>query len=260
VVFGSPGFARTAAVIAPVTVAAVLALLRDVMATAGAVLVLVLVMVAVAVVGDRVAGLLAVPVAVASFDFFLTRPYYGFAIFDRDDIEVAVLLAVIGIVMTEIVQWGRRQQARNARHEGYLRGLHTAARLAADAAEAADRITTIGELIVEVLDLDACRYDPAPDPAAGRPRMQHDGTVTQRGRLVAVERDGLPTMDAVELRAGPGDDAGCYLLVATSRVRRPDLEQRRVAVTLARQAALPARPRPTRPPRSGLIHGAGGNR
>jgi K+-sensing histidine kinase KdpD len=253
-------FARTAAVLAPVIVAAVLALLRDVMAGAGAVLVLVLVLVAVAVVGDRVAGLLAVAAAVASFDFFLTRPYYGFAIFDRDDIEIAVLLAVIGIVTTEIVQWGRRQQARNARHEGYLSGLHAAARLAADTPEAADRIATIGEMIAEVLDLDACRYDPEPDPAAGRPRMQPDGTITHDGRLVAVDRDGLPTMDAVELPAGPGDDAGCYLLVATSRVRRPDLEQRLVAVTLAQQAALPARRRPARPPRSSLIHGAGGHR
>jgi hypothetical protein len=35
----------------------------------------------------------------------------------------------------------------------------------------------------------------------------------------AAERDGLPTMDAIELPARPGDDAGCFLLVATSRVR-----------------------------------------
>lgn len=54
----------------------------------------------------------------ASFDFFLTRPFYEFAIAGRDDVETAVLLGAIGVAMTEIMQWGRRHQARSVRHDG----------------------------------------------------------------------------------------------------------------------------------------------
>lgn len=208
--------------------------------------------------GDRVAGLLAAVSVAASFDFFLTRPFYEFTIAGRDDIETAVLLAAIRVAVTEIVQWGRRHQARSARHDGYLTGVHAAARLAAEVPEIGDRVDRIAAMIADVLDLDTCHYDPAPDPRAERPRMQPDGTVRRRGHLITVERDGLPVDDAIELPAGPGGEAGCLLLVASTRVRRPDLEQRLVAVTLAQQAALPAPLPATRPPRSSLIHGAGG--
>lgn len=195
-----PAGARTAALVLPVVVAAVpAALLRDVVANTSAALVLVLVLVGVAAFGDRIAGLLAAVSVAASFDFFLTRPFLAFAIAGRDDVETAVLLAAIGVAVTEIVQWGRRHQARSVRHDGYLTGLHAAARLAADVPEAGDRIDRIATMIASVLDLDACRYDPAPDPRAERPRLQRDGTVTSRGRMVSIERDGLPTDDVIEI-------------------------------------------------------------
>ncbi len=232
--------ARAVAVALPVAVAAVLTLLRDLLANTSAALVLVLVLVAVAAFGDRIAGLLAALSVVASFDFFLTRPFYGFAITSRDDIETAVLLALIGVAVTEIVQWGRRHQARGARHDGYLTGLHTAARLAAEVPDAHERTDRIATMIADVLDLDACRHAPSPDPGTERPRLLGDGTVTRQGHPVDVAREGLPTDDVIELLAGPGGEAGCFLLVASTRVRRPDLDRRLVAVTLAQQAALPA--------------------
>ncbi|MBL8926233.1 MAG: DUF4118 domain-containing protein [Pseudonocardia sp.] len=104
--------ALTAAVLAPVVVGALLSLARDLIANNNAALVFVLVVVAVAATGYRAAGLLAALVSAASFDFFLTRPYLTFTINDRDDVETAVLLALIGLAVTEIALWGRRQQAR----------------------------------------------------------------------------------------------------------------------------------------------------
>ena len=104
--------------------------------------------------------------------------------------------------------------------------------------------------IGDILDLDACPFDAGPsDP--DRPRLEADGAITWRGRVVDVDREGLPTLDVIELPVtSAGVERGRYLLVSTSAVRRPDLERRQVAVTLADQAAaaltgaapLPARP------------------
>ena len=123
--------ALVAAVLAPVAVCALLSLARDLITNNNAALVLVLVVVAVAATGYRLAGLVAAVVSAAAFDFFLTQPYLDFAISERDDIEAAVLLALIGLAVTEIALWGRRQQARASTRAGYLDGVVSAARLAA---------------------------------------------------------------------------------------------------------------------------------
>jgi hypothetical protein len=182
--------ALAAAVLLPVAACALLGLVRGVVANNNAALVLVLVVVAVAATGYRAAGLVAAVVSAASFDFFLTQPYLQFAITERDDVEAAVLLALIG-----------RQ-------------------------------------IVDVLDLDACRFDASPQADPARPRLHVDGSVAWRRRVVDVEREGLPTLDAIELSVNSaGVDRGRFLLVSTTAVRRPDRERRLVAVALADQAA-----------------------
>ena len=104
-----------AAVLAPVAVSALLSLARGLITNNNAALVLVLVVVAVAATGDRVAGLVAAVVSAAAFDFFLTQPYLDFAISERDDIEAAVLLALIGLAVTEVALWGRASRQRRAR-------------------------------------------------------------------------------------------------------------------------------------------------
>jgi K+-sensing histidine kinase KdpD len=230
--------ALTAAVLTPVVVGALLSLVREQIANNNATLVFVLVVVAVAASGYRAAGLLAALVSVASFDFFLTQPYLTFTINDRDDVEAAVLLALIGLAVTEIALWGRRQQARSSTRAGYLEGVVAAARLAASGASSpSDVVDLVGRQIGDLLDLDACTFDPGPsDP--DRPRLEADGGITWRGSVVDVERGGLPTIDLIELPVtSAGVDRGRYLLTSTSAVRRPDRERRQVAVTLADQAA-----------------------
>ena len=230
--------ALTGAVLVPIAVGALLGLTRELIANNDATLVFVLVVVAIAATGHRVAGLVAALVSAAAFDFFLTQPYLQFAISDRDDIEAAVLLALIGLAVTEIALWGRRQQAQASTNAGYLHGLVSTARLAASGVTAAsDVVELVGRQIGDVLDLDECRFDPGPsDP--NRPRLNPDGSITWRGRAVDVAREGLPTLDAIELPlASAGIDHGQFLLVSTSAIRRPDVERLQVAVTLAEQAA-----------------------
>jgi K+-sensing histidine kinase KdpD len=238
---------RVAAVVAPAVVAALAGLARDFLTNTSAALVLVLVVVAVAAAGDRIAGILAALSAVLSFDFFLTAPYYRFAIFDRDDIQTAVLLLAIGFAVSEIAWWGRRQSTQSSRRAGYLSGVARAARLAADGSSTQSVGDTIAGMISELLDLDACRFEPATgseSSAKGRPMLHRDGTISWAGRTVNVRREGLPGMDVIELPAGHGGDRGRFLLTASTEVRRPEREQLLVAVTLAEQLTEPQGPPP----------------
>ena len=70
------------------------------------VLVLVVVVVAVATTGDRVAAAIAAIVAAASFDFFLTRPYTSMRITSAEDLETALMLLVIGLLVGQLGTWG----------------------------------------------------------------------------------------------------------------------------------------------------------
>jgi K+-sensing histidine kinase KdpD len=125
--------ALVAAVLGPVLIAALLTTLRGVVTGSNAALVLVLLVVAVAATRHRSAGVAAALVGAASFDYFLAPPYFQFAIFAKDDVVTAVLLTVIGLAVTELALWGRRQQNRAGARAGYLAGVVSTARLAASA-------------------------------------------------------------------------------------------------------------------------------
>lgn len=224
-----------AAVLAPPVACAVLASFRDGMANANAALGLVLIVVGVAATGRRTAGVVAALSSAAWFDFFLTEPYRRFTIDSRDDVETAVLLTVVGLAVTEIALWGRRQQARSSEREGYLGGIVSAARIVASGHGTPEQlIRQVERQIADVLDLDACRFEPG--RGRERPRLGGDGSVTRGGRPVDVDRDGLPTNDEIELLVEAGGvTRGRFLLTAATAIRRPSLEQRLVAVTLAEQ-------------------------
>lgn len=225
------------ALLGPALVGWLLGLARDVVDNANAALVLVLVVVGVAATGRRLAGIVAALSATAWFDFFLTEPYLTFTINDRNDVETAVLLILVGLAVTELSLWGRRQQGRASRREGYLSGVVSAARIvAAGGTPTGELVERIADQVTTVLDVDGCRYDDG--TRALRYRLRPDGTLTDGDRTVDVDRSGLPTDDVIELpiqHAGIGH--GRFLITAATRISRPSLEQRLVAVTLAEQAA-----------------------
>lgn len=226
------------AALAPLVACAVLALFRDSVANTNAALALVLVVVAVAATGQRTAGLVAALSSGAWFNFFLTEPYQRFIIDDRADIETTVLLVLVGAGVTELAVWGRRQQARASSQQGYLAGIVSAAHtVASGSAPQAALLEHITRQITGVLGIDGCRFDPDTSHRS-QPRLEPDGIVTRNGHPVDVERDGLPTNDEIELLVQHGGQVrGRLLLTAATSISRPDLQQRRVAVTLADQAA-----------------------
>ncbi len=220
---------------------------RESVSDANAVLLLVLLVVGVAAAGRRSAGLVAALSSAAWFDFFLTEPYLTFTIRDRDDVETAVLLTLVGVGVTEIALWGIRQRARASGRAGYLDGLVAAAAMAADGdVPPAGLVDFVGRQITDVLDIDSCTFRTG--GPAGHPRLHGDGRVTYEGREIDVDRAGLPTWDVVELAVqSAGAVQGTFALTSASRRRWPTLEQRLVAVTLAEQVGS-ALARPTAPP------------
>jgi len=142
---------------APLALAAVLIPFRASFPNTDAALALLLVVVAVAANGNRLAGVLAALSAAVWFDFFLTQPYERFTITRRTDIETTVLLLAIGVAVTEIAVWGRRQHAAASRRAGYLDGINAAAKAVATGDSPAALIDQVSARLTELLSLTSCR-------------------------------------------------------------------------------------------------------
>lgn len=198
-------------------------------------LVLVVVIVAVAAAGNRLAGIVASMSAGVWFDFFFTAPYQRLAITDRQDIETFLLLLAVGIAVTELAVWGRRQQERAAREAGYLAGLQAAAAAGATGVSGTVLVRDVRTKLIETLDLSGCRFEPGVAGLGDPPRLLRDGSVVWHGRSWEAERDGLPADTDIELRVeNSGRLHGRYVLRAKPGAH-PSREQRIVAVTLADQ-------------------------
>jgi K+-sensing histidine kinase KdpD len=232
-----------AALVVPLVVCAVLIPFRDSFDNANAALLLVLVIVAVASFGFRPAGILAAVSSAFWFDFFLTMPYNRLTIQHREDVETTVLLVLIGAAVTEIALWGRRQQARASRQKGYLDGVLTTSAAVADGMSTEELLDRVNAELTAVLRIDGCRFV-AGDNQTGDPQLNHDGSVTRGTHTIKVERDGLPANSEIQLMVQHGGTTlGRFMLAAATRITRPDLEQRLVAVALADQVGAALMPR-----------------
>ncbi len=212
--------------------------------SATAALVLVLIVVAAAATGDRVAGIVAALSAAAGFAVFLPQPYLRLTIPDPNDIEVTVLLVLVGLSVTEIALWGRRQQARASRRTGYLEGvLGTSSIIALKGSSPEALIKHVADQIAQILDLDECRFVAGPGPAPQDTTLDHEGIVTRGGYRLNVDHDGLPTNDLIHLVVRQGDLVhGQFLLTAATRVVYPAVVELRVAALLADQTGAALTP------------------
>lgn len=228
-----------AALALPLATGAVLATFRDAVDPAFGALVLVLVVVAVAASGIRSAGVLAALSSGLWYDVFLTRPYGTLRISDPEQVEVTLLLFVIGVAVTELALWGRRQAALSSQRAGYLDGvLRTAELVIEGPGHGTALVTDFCDQLTEILGVESCRYVAGPPHDARYAVLQHDGTVTRGGRTLDVGRHGLPTDEyTVLLVVDQGRTIGHLLLASAARTARPTLEQRRVAVLLTDQLA-----------------------
>jgi K+-sensing histidine kinase KdpD len=166
------------ALAAPLALAAILVPFRASFPNTDAALAMLLVVVAVAANGYRLAGILAAVSAAVWFDFFLTRPYEQFTITRRTDIETTILLLIIGIAVTELAVWGRRQQTAASRRAGYLDGINAAAQSVATGGSPSALIDQVSRQLTQLLSLRACRFQYGAAGLGQPARMRHDGTIT----------------------------------------------------------------------------------
>jgi K+-sensing histidine kinase KdpD len=225
-----------AGLVGPLVLAGVLAPFRATLPATDAALCLVLVVVAVAAGGKRLGGYLAAVSAAAWFDFFFTRPYNQFDISGRDNIETTVLLLAIGVAITEIAVWGRRQHLTSSNRAGYIEGLRTAAQVVATGTSAATVTDVVRLQLTAVLSLRACLFQPGVAGIGGPARLEQDGRVSMARQAWDADRDGLPPSIATELLAEAGGLLQGRFLMTPLPGARPTLEQRLVAVALADQA------------------------
>jgi K+-sensing histidine kinase KdpD len=228
---------RQAAVLAglvgPAGIGAALVPTRDHFPNADAALVLVAVVVAVAALGSRSGGLIGALSASVWFDFFLTKPYESFSINTRPAIETTVLLCLIGIGVTELAGWGRRQHYRAGQQSGYLAGLHAASEVVATGGSPSRLADQVTDQLSEILDLKRCHFQHG--SGLGSPRLQHDGQVTWGTKVWDVDRQGFPADQETELLVSAGGRFHGRFLMTPTVSSRPTLTQRLVAVALADQ-------------------------
>jgi len=227
--------AVVAALAAPLLLTLILVPFRTSFPNTDAALALILVVVAVAANGYRLAGYLAALSAAVWFDFFLTRPYEELTINRRADIETTVLLLVIGVAVTEIAVWGRRQHAAASRRAGYLDGINAAARAVAAGESPGELIDQVSGRLTELLSLRMCKFEYG-KAGLGRPaRLRTDGQVVTEQRTWNVPVEGLPSDTDIELLV---ENAGVFqgrFLMRAKPDARPTLEQRLVAIAFAEQ-------------------------
>ena len=223
-----------AALAAPLALAAILVPFRTSFPNTDAALAMLLVVVAVAASGYRLAGYLAAVSTAVWFDFFLTQPYERFSITHRTDIETTVLLLVIGVAVTEIAVWGRRQHVAASRRAGYLEGINSAAQAVAAGGSASALIEQVTRQLTTLLSLRSCSSSTASPGSAG-PR---GCSTTVRSPWDCepwdVDAEGFPGTDIELLVESGGLFQGRFLMTPVPGAR-PSLEQRLLAVAFADQ-------------------------
>ena len=235
--------------LAPILLGAALVMIRGHVDAPNVALILGVVVVASGAYGGRAAGMVAGVTAAASYDFFFTKPYLSLLIHDADDVEMTILLLVIGLLAGQLA-WRARVAARQ--RDGGRGDLDRIRRLAdrvAQGHESADVIAAARAELVDLFDLVDCRFEAAPfHDRLDLPQLERNGVVAHRrfrmrpgGDLeveLPAEGIGLPVLSR-------GQIVGRFVL-DFHPAAGATLEQRIVATALADQvgASLAVYPPP----------------
>jgi hypothetical protein len=210
-------------------VAAVLVPFRASFTNAGAALILVALIVALSVGGTRFTGFVASVFSALWFDFFLTRPYDELSISHRPDLETTICLLVVGLMVSELAARRRHHLRVASEEEQYVamvRELTDLAQLSVDTL-----LERAEPLLIELLDLRECRFDPHPsDPPMAR--ILSNGEVVHVGLHWPVNTMGIPGPEAEISIQWRGQALGRFVITPTPGVSISE-ERRAVAALLA---------------------------
>jgi hypothetical protein len=167
------------------------------------------------------------------FDFFLTRPYLRLAITHRPDIETAVSLFVVGLVVTELAARNRHHYEWASEESDYVGLIHSLSELSASGAPREAVIQRARTELMDLLHLRACRFESELVERRTN-RIKHDGHVMLGGNVWNVDRMGLPGPELELLVQARGRTQGRFVLTPTPGFP-VSLERRVVAVAIADQ-------------------------
>jgi hypothetical protein len=220
--------------LAPLAVSAALVPARASLVGTAAALILIALIAAIAILGTRVAGFLASVSSALWFDFFLTRPYERLAISHRPDVETAISLFLVGLIVTELAARSRHHRKVAVEEADYLAVIHKLGEMIALGEPAASVVDSASDELSKLLDLRGCSYESGA-PAPNRTTVLPDGEVVHGGFLWGVSAMGLPGRDLdLPVQYG-GRTYGRFVLVPTPGQPVP-LERMIVAVAIASQA------------------------
>jgi hypothetical protein len=221
------------AAVGPIAVALVLVPVRPEVDNANLALILVLVVVIAAILGGRRAGALAAIMATLSFDFFLTRPYLSLKIETSDDIETAVVLLGVGLLVGAVASRGRRSQRGRERAAEAIARVHRVADRVAQGAPVDEVVDTVRREVRALLSLHDCWLE-FPPFVYVMPRLERGGTIDEpehhwfEGGLALSE-------DGVELPVLERGSQVARLVLIGNPEAAVTIEERVVAVALADQ-------------------------
>jgi hypothetical protein len=222
--------------LAPIAVGALLVPLRDEIDNTNLALILVLVVVVVAILGGRAAGALAAVTSTMAFDFFLTSPYLSARIDSADDLETALILLAVGLLVGEVAARGRRARRDHEVAAQAVLRVHRVADEIAHDEPLASVLESVQRELTDLLGLWDCWLELRPFSWV-IPRMDRGGTVEgdEHHWLDAgfvLPRDGveLPVVER-------GREVARLVLLGDPEVG-VTLEERVVAVALADQLGI----------------------
>lgn len=207
-------------------------------------LVLILPVLATALLGSTGPALAAAVVAGVAYDFFLTRPYYRFAIDDPDEIVAMVVIICVGAVVGVLSSRLARTTARDAVRSDELRHLVDFVRDIGRAATTDDFVQVAGAHLAALLGARNWRWH-AGYHGSGSATLLDTGAVTSALPDLPADRAELPA--EIEVPAGIGTHRlGCFILQSTPGNLVSEEERRTAAaiVTLfaAHAAAIDVEP------------------
>jgi hypothetical protein len=180
---------------------------------------------------SRGAGLATAITAAVTYNFFHTRPYHSLRIHESRDVVIVALLAVLGLVVSDISAWRRRREVKIARSDRANDGPETTRTLLSTSQPVSVVWPSVVGTIMDQLGLAECRLDPtvAPDQVlisrtAARSADGDDGFV-------------LPVQGAAIPVVFDGATLG-YLVITPRRGLGALWVERRVVIALADHVAI----------------------
>jgi hypothetical protein len=219
--------------IGPIAVGALLVPLRSEIDNANLALILMFVVTVAAIVGGRGAGALAAVTSTFAFDFFLTRPFLSVGIDSADDIETAIILLSVGLLVGEIAARGRKARREHEQIAQAILRVHSVAERIAHGATLDDVATMVKGELIALLGLFDCWIELPPFTWV-LPRLERAGTLEASEHRWLSGGFALP-QDGVELAVlDQGREVARLVLLGDPDVA-VTLEDRVVAVALADQ-------------------------